>query len=132
MGFLITLPSNSSEKFYPDNTISNFNTYLPEEISLETDYEVALMEIQYTNTFYNVYGDSRIKIEMISLNPVSLNNEEETKYSRVKEGYYRDIDQLISAFNEALEEKLPPDLKPKVEARYMTIPRKIKMVIQRN
>ena len=34
--------------------------------------------------------------------------------------------------NEAIQEKLPRDLVPKVEVRYMTIPRKIKIVLQKN
>ncbi len=58
MGFTITLPSNSSGEVYPNNTISNFTTYLPQEIQLDTEYEVALTEMQYTNSFYNVNEDS--------------------------------------------------------------------------
>ena len=45
--FYITLPSNSSAKFYPDNTIANYRTKLPRSIHFNIPYEVALTEIHY-------------------------------------------------------------------------------------
>jgi hypothetical protein len=52
--FYITLPSDSSANYYPDNTIARFVTKLPERIRLEGEYEVALAEIIYPHTWYNV------------------------------------------------------------------------------
>jgi hypothetical protein len=45
--FYITLPSDSSANYYPDNTLARFVTKLPERIRLEGEYEMGLAEIIY-------------------------------------------------------------------------------------
>ena len=57
MAFYLTLPSNSSLNFYPNNTPSHYFTKLPQDISLNGEYEVALSEIQISNTYFNVVKD---------------------------------------------------------------------------
>jgi hypothetical protein len=48
--FYITLPSDSSADYYPDNTIARFVIKLPERIRLEGEYAVDLAEIIYPHT----------------------------------------------------------------------------------
>jgi hypothetical protein len=43
--FFVTLPSESSAKYYPNNTVARFVTKLPETIRLQGQYEMALVEI---------------------------------------------------------------------------------------
>jgi hypothetical protein len=43
----VTLPSDSSEKHYPDNTVARFVTRLPETVRLDGEHEMALAEIIY-------------------------------------------------------------------------------------
>lgn len=43
--FFIVLPSNSSMKYFSDNTTTNFTTQLPREISLHGEWAVGLSEI---------------------------------------------------------------------------------------
>ena len=46
--FYVTLPSDSSANFFPDNTIASFRTKLATPIELEPDkWEVGLVEISY-------------------------------------------------------------------------------------
>jgi hypothetical protein len=52
--FYVTLPSDSSEKYYPDNTVARFVTMLPETIRLDREYEMALAEIIYPHNWFNV------------------------------------------------------------------------------
>ena len=42
---ILTLPSNSSEMYYPNNTLTEFRTHLVQLLNLEVPYEVALSEI---------------------------------------------------------------------------------------
>ena len=49
--FFITLPSDSSVKYFPNNTVAHFTTKLSERIRLDGDYEVGLSEIIYTNSW---------------------------------------------------------------------------------
>lgn len=52
--FFITLPSNSSMQYFPDNKTTRFTTQLPHNIKLIGSWEVALSEIIYPCSFYNV------------------------------------------------------------------------------
>lgn len=51
--FYITLPSDSSEKFFPDNTVARFTCRLPHRIRLDGDYEVGLAEFIYPYSWFN-------------------------------------------------------------------------------
>ncbi len=52
--FYVTLPSDSSANYYPDNSVARFVTKLPERIRLEGDYEMALSELIYPHNWFNV------------------------------------------------------------------------------
>ena len=52
----LTLPSNSSIRYYPDNTIAHHTTRLEKAISLEREWEVGLVEMQYQHSWYNIDG----------------------------------------------------------------------------
>ncbi|GBM37872.1 hypothetical protein AVEN_193390-1 [Araneus ventricosus] len=54
MSFYVTLPSDSSLRYFPNNKISSFVTQLPSPIILEGKWEVGLAEIIYPHTWYNV------------------------------------------------------------------------------
>ena len=56
--FYITLPSNSSLNFYPNNKVSHYFTKLVKNIHLESgDWEVGLVEVQAPITWHNVRED---------------------------------------------------------------------------
>ena len=49
--FYVTLPSNSSMQYFPDNKTSNFLTKLPGTLQLEEEWEVDLAERDYPHTW---------------------------------------------------------------------------------
>lgn len=52
---IITLPSNGSQKFHPENKASSFNIQLPRPLNLKGEgWEVGLVELSYTNSFHNL------------------------------------------------------------------------------
>jgi hypothetical protein len=55
--FQLTLPSNASITFSPDNKPANYSTTLPSPISLEGEWEVALIDIQYLHNWLNIAKD---------------------------------------------------------------------------
>ena len=60
----MTLPSNSSFDHFPNNTLSDYTTKLPQEINLEGSWEVGIAEISYPRTWYNVSeGEFWLKYE---------------------------------------------------------------------
>lgn len=60
--FYITLPSNSSMMYYPQNTVTNYITHLPQPIELDGEWEVAVVELIYPCTFLTISEESKIFI----------------------------------------------------------------------
>ena len=52
--FYVTLPSDSSMQYFPDNKTSNFVTKLSRTLQLDGEWEVGLPEIDYPHTWYNI------------------------------------------------------------------------------
>ena len=52
--FYLTLPSNSSMEYFSANTLTNFKTKLAQPVELLGDWEVALAELQYPRSWYNL------------------------------------------------------------------------------
>ena len=52
--FRIALPSNASLEYFPENTPSSFTIKPATTFNLDGNYEVALSEIIYPNTWHNV------------------------------------------------------------------------------
>jgi hypothetical protein len=53
MSFYVTLPSNSSKEFYPENTLTNFTTKLQPPFYLNQTYEVGIVEITFPYNWFN-------------------------------------------------------------------------------
>ena len=60
--FYLTLPSNASMKICPENKPQNFKVHLSAPIQLVGKWEVALMEIQYPNNWYNIPEDYKFEV----------------------------------------------------------------------
>lgn len=54
MSFYVTLPSDSSMQYFPENKISHFTTQLPTPFNLNGQYEVGLSEIIYPHSWQNI------------------------------------------------------------------------------
>ena len=50
----VTLPSDGSHDFYPQNTLSNFTIKLAKTLEFNGEYECALSEIIFPNRLVNV------------------------------------------------------------------------------
>ena len=47
------LVSNASGELFPDNTLRSFTIFLPEQVNLEGQWEVAISEISYPSMYQN-------------------------------------------------------------------------------
>ena len=52
--FTKELVSNASLELFPDNTLSSFTNFLPEQVNLDGQWEVAIPEISYPSKYQNV------------------------------------------------------------------------------
>jgi len=118
----MTLPSNASPDIYKNNKTSNFQIQLPERLDLHGHWQVALLEIMYPNTFFNVQkGENWIKVfedtrpysepddePIYSINSVwegAGDMEEywkEVSQSEIKPGFYPTSDALLEAIESIL------------------------------
>lgn len=101
MEFYINLPSNSSKKYFQDNTLSHYRTHLPRRIDLEGDWQVGLTELVYnshsTKFVHEEYGNENVlqlkdgdSIEIINFPAKeykSVNEFLDTLFSQVKNNH---------------------------------------------
>ena len=52
--FTVELVSNSSFDCYPNNTQSSFTSFLPEQINLDEEWEVAITQLSYPFLYQNI------------------------------------------------------------------------------
>lgn len=105
--FYLTLPSNSSMEYFPNNTLTNFTTKLHNEVELKDDWEMGLAEIIFPKKLLNVdeqqdvtfvrYKRQRGQQSTSSSGAVNFM----VKYP-VKPKYYRNVEDLTYALNDAL------------------------------
>ena len=129
----LTLPSDSSTQFWPENTSARFRVHLPKPIDfdLNESYEVALCQFQYSHAYVNLpqrvsYFEirrvsdarmARIRPPMVgaaSVNSIDMDTTttpEETEsityyYGTVKHGHYKSATDLTKGINEAITKAL--------------------------
>lgn len=93
--FYITLVSNSSLDYYPENKTNSFTTQLPQYIILEGEWSVAIVEIQYPFTLFNVTKNNN-KIY------VKYNNNQENVLE-ITPGFYCNLHELIKTINNKIK-----------------------------
>ena len=90
---IIELVSNASLNVYPRNTISSFTNFLPDNITLEGNWEVALLELSHPAEIHNVtQGEFTIQ-----LNPIP---QQYFQYNvSIPPGLYTSVADVIFAMN---------------------------------
>ena len=112
--FYLTLPSNSSMKYYPDNTLTKFTTKLHSAITVQGEWEVGLSEIIFPKNWFNISTEQTIVVgfeasldrsDYPGMKPISFDTAD-TYYNEITldipKGYYKDVDSLVSMINERL------------------------------
>ena len=118
--FYIDLMSNVTSS--ASNTMAKFKTILPKTLKLFGQWEVGLVEISFTKSWFNVKNEFYIKY--------SMGNSILDASSYIQPGYYKEPKQLLSMLNEAMlkvyyhqDERKLPLIPP--ELRYNDITRRI-------
>lgn len=89
MSFYITLPSDSSMNFFPENKISHFITRLPTPIELKGEWEVGLVEFIYPHTWYNINNTNNfIGFDL---------NDGKILGRRIPPGFYESVQDILKA-----------------------------------
>jgi len=121
----LTLPSNSSYKFYPNNTKSHFTTKLHTPLSFkDLNYEVALTDIYYPHTWNNIDEDEgRMVITRLGT--------DFSFTSTIKNGHYNSATDLIDAINGVNDlTRVGPDSTP-ITLKWDHVTQKVHMSVAR-
>ena len=93
--FTIELVSNASSELFPKTTLSPFTNFLPEQVNLEGQWEVAVSEISYPSMYQNVTKEK------------FLFHDKETSrtkdYFYLEPGLYHSITDIVEAMNSLIQ-----------------------------
>ena len=93
----IDLVSNASGELFPDNTLSSFTNFLPEQVNLEGQWEVAISEISYPSMYQNITeGCFKLFDEKLS---------KSTSTYSIEPGLYNSITDIVEAMNTLIQER---------------------------
>ena len=95
--FTIELVFNASGELFPDNTLSSFTNFLPEQLNLEGQWEVAISEISYTSMYQKI---TEMKFKFFD---AKLSKSTST-YNR-EPGLYTSITDIVEAMNTLIQER---------------------------
>ena len=95
--FTIVLVSNASAELFPDNTLSSFTNFLPEQLNLKGQWEVAISEISYPSMYQNITeGKFKFFDEKLP-KPTSTYN--------LEPGLYTSITDIVEAMIRLIQER---------------------------
>jgi hypothetical protein len=104
---------------FPSNTVANFKVKLPETISLTGDWEVALVEIQYSNTWSTIrHGTQQTFIYMVG---------SERHAPVIDSGHYESILDFVKNLNGSLSK----DVQDKIKFTYNRRTRKVTIDVKK-
>lgn len=98
--FYLTLPSNSSTSYFPNNKTTNFSTKLPKPIKLEGEWSVGVVEFQYPCTMFTVQESQNMMYltkRMTVLNDIEPSTV--TYKNHIPASSYENIDDVLHALN---------------------------------
>ena len=95
--FTIELVSNASAQLFPDNTLSSFTNFLPEQLNLDGQWEVAISEISYPSMYQNVTEGKFMFFDK------KLSKSSEVYY--LEPGLYPSITDIVEAMNILIQER---------------------------
>ena len=95
--FTIELVSSASGELFPANTLSSFTNFLPEQLNLEGQWEVAISEISYPAMYQNITeGKFKFFDEKLSKSTSTYN---------LEPGLYNSITDIVEAMNRLIQER---------------------------
>ena len=95
--FTIELVSNASAELFPNNTLSSLTNFLPEQLNLEGQWEVAISETSYPSMYQNITeGKFMFFDEKLSKSTSTYNPEP---------GLYTSITDIVEDMNRLIQER---------------------------
>ena len=147
--FSVVLPSNSSMDVFPDNRTSSYKVVLPDTLELDRErYEVALSEIQFPVTWYNVRKGKNFFDKVVynltedefyernAMIPEDMDRKSTADFKppipitykiSIPSGYYSTPEEIVAQLNEGEAKMFRP-----IKFHYDPIGRRIKMEMEKD
>ena len=100
----LTLPSDSSVEYFPQNTVAKYRVKLPKEYAFDGNYECGLVQFLYPVTWQNVPNSINSSVRVLITSSTTGRWMYKTPVLKVRPGHYRDIKSLLQEINKILEE----------------------------
>ena len=100
--FTIELVSNASFNCYPNNCLSSFTNFLPEQIHLKGEWEVAISEISYPSLYQNVTEGKFTFVD----GRESPEEKRKIQPMHVEPGLYPSIVDIVVAMNDKVRKRI--------------------------
>src|SRR5437870_4528740 len=120
--FYLTLPSNSSMEYYPNNTLTNYTTKLADEVSLRGEWEVGLSEIIFPKNWLNLPENQTLEVVLNTIKyPPGIEGYDAWIYETdndkldmhdvsvkvpISKGYYKNVKSLVNEINQQIDAAL--------------------------
>ena len=95
--FTIELVSNASGELFPDNTLSSFTNFLPEQVNMEGQWEVAISEISCPSMYQNITKEK--------FNFFDEKFSKSTSTYNLEPGLYTSNTDIVEAMNTLIQER---------------------------
>ena len=99
---IIELVSNASQELYPGNTVSSFTNFLPDDVTFEGEWEVALMELTVPGRWLNV---TEGKFVLMDIYHENFRDPEHQTTLTLPPGQYESIYSIKTVMNDLAEQK---------------------------
>ena len=114
--FYLTLPSNSSLEYFPNNTVANFKVKLAESVELTGEWEVALAEIQYPHSWSTIREGNQ-QTSIYKLGPGFAET------GLISNGHYNSVPDLLRKLNRCMTK----EAQSTIQFSYVANKRKVKI-----
>lgn len=119
--FYLTLPSNSSMEYFPNNKTSIFSTKLPKPIILEGEWSVGVVEFQYPCTMFTVQDHENVVYFKKLMTMPDQNTPSTVFYkTHIPATNYDNIEHILTALN---------NIKEKIKFRYDNISKFVSVTV---
>ena len=97
--FTVELVSNGSFDCYPNNTLSSFTNFLPEQINLDGEWEVAITELSYPSLYKNITEGKFFFVDE------ATPDTKPSDYYTLGQGLYPLISDIVNEINKNISER---------------------------
>ena len=109
---MVELVSNATFDCYPNITLSSFTNFLPEQINLEGEWEVAITELSYPSLYQNITDGKFCYLD------AATQGTKPSDYYKIDARLYPSISDVVNEMNKKIQdrekyEKTPIKLKVK-------------------